>query len=197
MTAPLLILAVLSVFGGWVNVPESIRASPFGGFGLLPMSEWLEHWLEPVTHVAHEIRLEHVGEYAATSPLGGGHVLWAAVATGIALATVLLTARTVSRSEVRPAAESPPVTGVLRTLLHNKWYVDELYDRAIVRPLLGASRFAWRWIDQLLIDGTVNAVGAFTKGFGWFGSLFQSGQVTTYALVLTMGALAVLGALIF
>jgi NADH-quinone oxidoreductase subunit L len=75
--------------------------------------------------------------------------------------------------------------------------VDELYDRAIVRPLLGASRFAWRWIDQLLIDGTVNAVGAFTKGFGWFGSLFQSGQVTTYALVLTMGALAVLGALIF
>ncbi|MEX0935685.1 MAG: NADH-quinone oxidoreductase subunit L [Gemmatimonadota bacterium] len=196
MTVPLSILAVLSIFGGWINVPESLRESIFGGFGLLPMSEWLHHWLEPVTLAATDIRYDQVGAYAEAAPLGGGHVVWGAVATGFALGAVILTARAVSSRTIHPATESTDPTGI-RGLLLNKWYVDELYDRIFVRPLLGSSRFAWRWIDRVLIDGTVNAVGALTKGVGWFGSLFQTGQVTTYAFILTAGALAVLGALLF
>ncbi|MEX1259116.1 MAG: NADH-quinone oxidoreductase subunit L [Gemmatimonadota bacterium] len=195
MTVPLVILAVLSVFGGWINVPESVHQSVFGGFGLLPMSEWLHHWLEPVTEAATRIREAHLGTYASAAPLGGGHVTWGAITTGIALAVVLLTARSVSRAEVRPAVSSVPPTGFAK-VLHDKWYVDEFYDRAIVRPVLSVSRFAWRWIDAFLIDGVVNAVGRVTRAFGWIGSLFQTGQVTTYAFVLTLGALAILGVLI-
>ena len=74
--------------------------------------------------------------------------------------------------------------------------MDEAYDRIVVRPVVAASRFAWRWIDQFVIDGTVNGVGALVRGFGWFGSLFQTGQVTTYAVILALGALTILGALI-
>jgi NADH-quinone oxidoreductase subunit L len=197
MAVPLGILAVLSVVGGWVNVPGSIRESFFGGFGLLPMSDWLDRWLEPVTGAAMAIRVENLGAYASTAPVGGGHVVWGAVATGLALAVVILGARVVGGQEIRPAPESVAPESGLRKLLYNKWYVDEIYDRFIVQPVLGLSRACWRWVDQVIIDGTVNAVGAVSRGLGWFGSLFQTGQLNTYAFVLTLGALAVLGVLIF
>ena len=195
MTVPLVVLAALSVFGGWINVPESLQASVFGGFGLLPMSEWLHHFLEPVTLHADEVRLATLGPYAEAAPIGGGHVAWGAVATGAALVVMILTYRSLAGRIVVPATESMPITGI-RGLLYNKWYVDELYDRLFVRPVVNGSRFLWRWVDQLLIDGTVNATGAVTRGIGWIGSLFQTGQVTTYAFVLTVAALAVLGTLL-
>jgi NADH-quinone oxidoreductase subunit L len=161
------------------------------------MSEWLHHWLEPITHSADEIRFAQIGEFAHASPVGGGHVLWGAITTGAALVVVILTASFVSGQKTLPATESPEPAAGLPRLLYNKWYVDELYDRIIVRPLLGTSRFLWRWVDHFLIDGVVNLTGALSKGVGWFGSLFQTGQVSTYAFVLTLGALAVLGVLIF
>ena len=197
MTVPLSVLAILSVFGGWINVPEAVHESIFGGFGLLPMSEWLHHWLEPVTQSADAIRLSGLGPYAESSPLGGGHVVWGAIATGLAVTMVVLSARAVSRQEILPAVQSSPPAAGWRKILYDKWYVDELYDRIVVRPLIAASRFAWRWIDQGLIDGTVNAVGSVVRATGWIGSLFQTGQVSTYATVLTLGALTILVALVF
>ncbi len=197
MTIPLGILAVLSVVGGWINVPRSVRESFFGGFGFLPMSDWLDRWLEPVTGTAQAIRLEEVGAYASTAPVGGGHVLWGAIATGLALTVVILAARAFGQAGIRPAVESTDPESGIRKVLHDKWYVDELYDRFIVQPIIGVSRFCWRWIDQVLIDGTVNAVGNVSRGVGWFGSLFQTGQLNTYAFILTLGALAVLGVLLF
>ncbi|MEX2527453.1 MAG: NADH-quinone oxidoreductase subunit L [Gemmatimonadota bacterium] len=196
MTIPLCVLAVLSVFGGWINVPEKVSASFFGGFGLLPMSEWLHHWLEPVTASADAIRLEHMGAFAEAAPAGGGHVLWGAIATLVALSVVVLTALRLSRQEIRNAVEDGEPTTGLGKLLYNKWYVDEFYDRVVVQPLLRTSRGLWRWVDAFLIDGTVNSVGAITRGFGWMGSLFQTGQVNTYAFLFTLGVLAILGVVI-
>jgi NADH-quinone oxidoreductase subunit L len=196
MTIPLGALAVLSVFGGWVNVPGSVRESFFGGFGLLPMSDWLDRWLEPLTGPAEAIRLEQMGAYASASPVGGGHVTWGIIATVMAVTVVLIAARAFSRKEIRTAVEEGEPTSGIPRLLYNKWYVDELYDRILVRPLLAVSRGSWRVIDQVLIDGTVNAVGNVSRGLGWFGSLFQTGQLNTYAFILALGALAVLGVLI-
>ncbi len=196
MTIPLGVLAVLSIFGGWINVPGSVRNSFFGGFGLLPMSDWLDRWLAPITAPAEAIRLEQMGAYASTAPVGGGHVTWGIIATVVALAVVLLTARAFSRREIPTALEEGAPTSGLPRLLYNKWYVDEFYDRVLVQPLLAVSRGCWRVVDRVVIDGTVNAVGGLSRGFGWFGSLFQTGQVNTYAFILALGALAVLGALI-
>jgi len=197
MTLPLGVLAVLSIFGGWINVPSSVRSSFFGGFGLLPMSDWLDRWLEPVLHSADAIRVEQMGAYAYASPIGGGHVTWGVIATVLAVSVVLLTARAFSRKTIVTAdLEGAPTSG-LPKLLYNKWYIDEIYDRILVQPLLSVSRLCWRIVDRTIIDGTVNAIGSLSRGLGWMGSLFQTGQVNTYAFILALGALAVLGALIF
>jgi NADH-quinone oxidoreductase subunit L len=192
MTIPLIVLAVLSVLGGWINVPEALSSSWVGGFGALPMSEWLHHWLEPITAMATEIRAEHVGELAEAGPFGGGELMWATTSTLLALVVVGIAFMFVGGWKVVPATEDAELTGFKRVLYH-KWYVDELYDRIVVRPLLGMSRFAWKVLDAGLIDGIVNGVGNLAKAFGWFGSLFQTGAVNTYAFILAIGVIAILG----
>ena len=51
--------------------------------------------------------------------------------------------------------------------------------------------------DAGIIDGFVNAVGYLARGFGWFGSLFQTGALNTYAFILSLGVLIILGSVIF
>jgi NADH-quinone oxidoreductase subunit L len=196
MWVPLALLAVLSVFGGWVNVPEALRTSVLGFGGALPMSEWLHGWLEPVTAQAHEVQLEHLGEVAHAAPIGGGEVAWAIISTLAALAVVAAAFRVVGARKVVPARDAPEPTGFANVLYHKYW-VDEAYDRVIVQPVLRASRFCWRVIDATIIDGTVNAVGWVAKGFGWGVSMFQTGNVSTYAFVLTLGVLVILGVSVF
>jgi len=196
MWVPLAVLAVLSVFGGWINVPEAIRTSFLGFGGALPMSEWLHHWLEPITAQAHEIQLEHLGEAAHAAPFGGGEVAWAAISTLAALAVVVAAVQVLGRREVLKPAEDPAPTGFGKVLA-NKYYVDEVYDRVVVQPIVKASRFCWKVIDATVIDGTVNLVGLMAKGFGWGVTMFQSGSVNTYAFILTVGVLIILGVSVF
>ncbi|HEX9886479.1 MAG TPA: NADH-quinone oxidoreductase subunit L, partial [Longimicrobiales bacterium] len=196
MTVPLMALAALSAFGGWINVPEDIRQSFLGLFGALPMSEWLHHWLEPLTATAHRIQVEHVGEVAHSAPFGGGEVLWAVVSTLAAAAVVVLTINVVRGWTVVPATEDAEPTG-FRRILYHKWYVDELYDAIIIRPVLSTSRFAWRVVDNGIIDGLVNGGGNLARAAGWFGSLFQTGTLNTYAFFLTLGVLVILGVVAF
>jgi len=196
MWVPLAVLAVLAVFGGWVNVPEAISGSFLGFGGALPMSEWLHHWLEPVTATAHELQLEHLGEMSETAPFGGGEVLWAVLSTVAALGVVLAAVQLVGRQTVRLPAEDAAPTGFGKVLA-NKYYVDELYDRIVVQPILAVSRFCWKVIDATIIDGVVNLVGLLAKGFGWGITMFQTGSVNTYAFILTVGVLIILGVAAF
>jgi len=197
MTVPLAALAILSVFGGWINVPDRIRESFLGGGGTLPMSGWLHHWLEPVTAAAHEIQLSHVGPVAEQAPFGGGEVLWGAISTLLALGVVVIAVMVVKGWKLVPATEAGEPESGLRKILYHKWYVDELYDRVVVRPLVRASRICWKVIDSAVIDGLVNATGYLARGVGWFGSLFQTGTVNTYAFILTLGVLVILGVVAF
>jgi NADH-quinone oxidoreductase subunit L len=197
MWLPLAVLAVLSVFGGWINVPEAIRTSFLGGGGILPMTEWLHHWLEPLTAQAHHIQEEHLGELAHAAPFGGGEVIWAVISTVAAAVVVGFAIRFVGGQKVVPVAEdTTELTGVSK-VLYNKYYVDEFYDRVVVKPIVQASRFCWKVIDSLIIDGVVNAVGWIAKAFGWGISMFQTGTVNTYAFILTVGVLVILGASLF
>ncbi len=198
MTIPLIVLAVLSVFGGWINVPEAISGSVLGLFGALPMTEWLHHWLEPITHDAAAIQTAALGEASYSAPLlGGGEFVWALLSTLAAAVVVAVAVRQLAPRKVPAAAEDGiPPTG-LRGVLYNKWYFDEFFDRTIVQPILAASRWCWRFVDTVIIDGFVNSVASFTRLAGWFASLFQTGQTNTYALVLTVGVLLVLGAAVF
>ncbi len=196
MTVPLLILAFLTVAGGWINVPDALQGSFMGLFGFLP-GEWLHHWLEPVTAAAKEIQVSGFGEPAHIAPLGGGEFFWALVSTAAALAVVLAATAVLRRRAYVSADKDAGPRGRLALALYNKWYFDEFYDRCIVRPLLAGSRWCWKVIDTVIIDGIVNFAGNFTRLAGWITSFFQTGQVNTYAFVFTLGVLFVLGATVF
>ena len=191
MWIPLGILGALSVFGGWINVTTDLRESVLGGFGALPMGEWLHHWLEPVTEAAHRVQEAHLGELAHAAPLGGGEVAWGLISTVAALAVVLVTARLLGRKKIPSAVDDAEPTGLSR-ILFNKGYVDEFYHRWVVDPVLATSRVLWRIVDNRIIDGAVNLVGNGARATGWLGSLLQTGQVNTYAFFLTLGVLVIL-----
>ncbi|WP_420441104.1 NADH-quinone oxidoreductase subunit L [Candidatus Palauibacter sp.] len=186
MWVPLAVLAVLSVVGGWANIPEALP--------LLPAVEWLHHWLEPVFEPAIAVKEAHgfVAEHHA--PVGGGEALWAGISAAVAIAAVTATVRVLSPKPVPTEAEAVAPTGFAR-VLHDKWYVDELYDRAIVRPSLALWRACWRIVDAGLIDGAVNGAGRAARLLGWAGGQLQTGRVTTYLVAFMLGALLVLGVL--
>ena len=133
---------------------------------------------------------------AETAPFGGGEVLWAVLSTVAALGVVLAAVQLVGRQTVRLPADDAAPTGFGKVLA-NKYYVDELYDRIVVQPILALSRFCWKVIDATIIDGVVNLVGLLAKGFGWGITMFQSGSVNTYAFILTIGVLIILGVAAF
>ena len=117
--------------------------------------------------------------------------MWGLISTSAALIIVFGTVRLFGKREVTVAAEDVQPQGFSR-VLYNKWYVDEFYHRWVVDPILTTSRFLWRVVDATLIDGAVNLVGNATRLAGWVGSLFQTGQVNTYAFFLTVGVLIIL-----
>jgi NADH-quinone oxidoreductase subunit L len=78
-------------------------------------------------------------------------------------------------------------------LLANKYWIDELYDAAVVRPYNALSRFAWRVVDDGLIDGLlVGGTGALVQWQSRVASRWESGNVATYLTVFFGGAIAIL-----
>jgi len=187
MAIPLAILGVLSLVGGWIQIPEGLP---------LPHVAALEGWLEPAFEPAHEILAAHGGVAASASPLGGGELTWGLVSTVAALAVVVWIFRVVVRRRYVRADEAPEPTGLAR-LLYRKFYVDELYDRVIVRPLMALWRGCWKIVDDGLIDGTVNGLASGARAVGWVGSQFQSGRLGAYILLFMVGVLVILGTLAF
>jgi len=179
MTGPLVVLGVLTVLGGALNAPEL-----FGG------NAFLEHWLEPVTSLAHRLQPAVEVPHATEWALVAGAVLVAAL--GIVGAFRLL-----KPEALVPARLAPPETGLAR-LLWKKWYVDELYDAVIVRPVVWLSReVLWKIVDARLVDGLlVNGTAAASRALGWLGSRLQTGEVGVYVVLFVIGVLAVVGAVV-
>jgi NADH-quinone oxidoreductase subunit L len=183
MTVPLMVLAVLSVFGGWLNLPELVPLGPVGA---------LHHWLEPVvgagtTALSGEGEISHGTEWALIG------VAVAIAVIGIAVAFVRL--KPTALVAKRDAREEEGIERVLA----NKYYVDEIYDATIIKPTYVVSKnVLWRGIDAGLIDGLlVNGSAQLARLIGRAGSMLQSGQVATYAWVLLLGVVALLGAFTF
>ncbi|MBA3613333.1 MAG: NADH-quinone oxidoreductase subunit L [Nitrospirales bacterium] len=79
----------------------------------------------------------------------------------------------------------------------NKWFVDEVYDRTVVMPTLNLADRLWKRVDIAVIDGAVNGVARAVAWGGWVTRRLQSGQAQNYALAMTVGAVVILGAMIF
>ena len=184
MTGPLLVLGVLAAFGGWLNVPELLSAiGPVGK---------LEHWLEPVVGAAAlRTTLGAAPEVSHSTELALVGTAIAIAVAGIAFAVIRLKPTALVPKKDYPAAE-----GIDR-VLENKYFVDEGYDATFVQPTLGVSRTVlWKGLDAGIIDGLlVNGSALFAKAVGWIGSQLQTGQVGTYAWVLLIGVITLLGAI--
>ncbi len=161
MTIPLIILAVLSAIAGFVNIPAL-----FGG------SESLTHFLSPVIQQTHQTTLSHTTEYML---MGGAVVL---------ILAVILWAY-IKFKNYEPKEE----TSAFGKTLENKWYVDELYNSILVKPLQAIAAFFNTIVEKKGIDGVVNGVGKAVN----YGSrqirLLQSGQIGNYVLLMVLGIL--------
>jgi NADH-quinone oxidoreductase subunit L len=179
MTGPLVVLGVLSAIGGLLNLPPFL-----GGGGAL------EHWIEPVTAPA-------AGFFRLEMPHGRTELFLVGAAVLIGALGLVAGWRATLRRPILPAAEAPADTGLAR-VLYRKYFVDELYDALIVRPVVWLSRFVlWRGVDQGVVDGAaVNGAARLSRGLGWLGSRLQTGQVGVYVVLFLVGALWVLHAVV-
>jgi NADH-quinone oxidoreductase subunit L len=154
----------------WAPLVALAGLSLGGGFINVP------RWLEPM----FPIREEPVDRLIAYLPFAAGFA-------GIALAWLLYVARPqLAESLARNA-------GFLYRLVYNKYFVDEMYDAAVVRPVMEGSRAVlWRGMDVGIIDGAVNGVGARARGVGSILKLLQSGYIRSYAAWVVFGSIIVL-----
>jgi NADH-quinone oxidoreductase subunit L len=177
MTAPLVVLGLLTVLGGALSIP-----SQFGG------GARLEHWLAPVTDAART----PVAEASSATE-------WALVVAAVVVAALGMVGafRLLKPQALVPARLAPPERGLGR-LLWKKWYVDELYDAIVVRPVMWLSReVLWKVVDMRLVDGLlVNGTAAASRALGWVGSRLQTGEVSVYVVLFVVGVLAVVGAVV-
>ena len=213
MTVPLIVLAVLSTIGGFIGVPYAL-GSIFSEHSV----NYIEHTLEPVvsqvpaagshaegTHTADEI------QWLSPKPqqLDGApaiHALESPDAAGIehahspeeiraermlALVSVLIAAVGIGLGwlifQKRPLLQMPRI-------LENKYYVDEIYDATIIKPvLIGSREGLWKLFDVGVIDGFLHALGeAVTEG-GRLVRHLQGGFVRSYAAIILIGALVLIG----
>jgi len=186
MTGPLVILGILTVIGGWLNLPKVVTDIVGVGPG-----ELLAHFLDPVVGSATARITAGATEIPATTEeaLIGAAVVIAVV--GIIFAVARLKPANVPR-----ARDAIPETGFEGVVAH-KYYVDEALDRTVVEPTYVVSRsFLWRFVDNGVIDGLfVNGSAALARTFGWIGSRLQTGNTGIYAWSLVVGVLLLLGAI--
>jgi NADH-quinone oxidoreductase subunit L len=169
MTVPLVILAVLAAGAGVWGLP--------GEHGTA-----LSRFLAPVL----------AGDHAAGASHHGPSWALMAVSVVASLAGLASAWQLYIRGRVDVAKIGTPQNGIHRLLL-NKYYVDELYDRAIVRPLLALSRWCAEAFDARVIDGAVNGLAAVIARAAGGLRRYQTGFVMNYALSMLMGVVALLG----
>jgi NADH-quinone oxidoreductase subunit L len=181
MLGPLVVLAILSVIGGWFALPAFFQRP-----------DYFATFLAPVFGGAHEA-VNATAE--ATTPnleliLAGVAV----VAALIGLAVAYWLYRKSSEKAESLAKSMKPAY----TLLLNKYYVDELYAFLFVRPLLWLSTNAfWKAADVAGIDGTVNGIAHGTTAIGDGVRHSQSGNTRSYAVWVVVGAIVVLAVIFF
>jgi NADH-quinone oxidoreductase subunit L len=178
MTLPLIVLAILSLVGGWVGIPEAL-----GGHNEFA------HFLAPVFNAGLDIDpnpqhffMERVDAIVSLLvALSGAFIAWYfyCYKPGTAAALAAKYRR-------------------LYSLIDHKYWVDEIYGRFIVTPILVVSRLILNGlIDGGIIQGIASGLAASTRGGGWLVRRIQSGNIRSYAGWLAAGAAVVIAIVLF
>ncbi|MBC7399613.1 MAG: NADH-quinone oxidoreductase subunit L [Mucilaginibacter sp.] len=173
MTIPLIVLAILSAIGGMIGVPAVM-----GGH------HELGAYLAPVFEESRKILGEHELSHATE---------WALMATSVAgaLAAMIYAYFKYVKGAHVPV-EDTQERGVLANLSYNKFYVDEIYDFLIRKPLDALSVFFYNVVDRLGIDGLVNGIGKSAVESSKGLRLLQTGNVGFYIFMMVAGIVAIL-----
>ena len=163
MTIPLILLAILSVVGGFIGIPEA----------LIKGGDKITEFLSPVIPLKTGEAVSHSVEYGLM-----------ALSTVLVLIAILFAGFKFRNYQRREA------TG-LGKVLENKWYVDELYDAIIVKPLRWLGGFLNGVVEKNVIDGFVNGVGRAVNYSSRQLRLLQSGQVGNYVLLMVLSMLVI------
>jgi NADH-quinone oxidoreductase subunit L len=193
LTLPLVVLAALSTAGGFLNVEKAVfdhvpGIGPLFNRLAIGGDAALHHWLHPVLAGSEDVVRQNV---QLAEPHHAAWPIFLAIAIGLgglALAWAVVSKR---NAQVGTADVEPAYRGGLQKALYNKWYVDEFYDRTVVKPVNFLSRLQWG-IDRG-IDGLVDTFGRVAQALGLWMGRAQTGHVNTYAFVLVVGVLVVLG----
>jgi NADH-quinone oxidoreductase subunit L len=186
MTLPLAVLAVLAIAGGWLGIPHVLG-------GALHLPNVLDHYFEGFFAT---VPVPVPGGEAAHETAGLELTLMAVVS--IAALIAMGTAYRLFSAKLETAAALGKAFGPLRALLAGKYFIDELYDWIVVKPIYWVSRsFLWRFVDTWIIDGAVNLVGYSTRWLGGALRLTQNGIIESYALGILAGAVAIVWFLVF
>jgi NADH-quinone oxidoreductase subunit L len=174
MTLPLIVLAVLSFAGGWVGLPQ----------GFL-WGDAFERFLAPV------MAPPTVGAYAIPIGHGAPAFLLSAVTTGVSIIGIILAWLFYLKMPGLHLLVAEHVR-FLYALLVRKYYIDELYNLLISRPLFWASvNIFHRGVDAMIIDGIVDGTGISMEGSGEGLRQSESGNLQHYAFFYLAGAIAI------
>lgn len=178
MALVLVILAVGSVLAGYVGVPHAL-----GGHD--PLGAWLAPSFQPPGAEGPEAAADPEAAVLELSLMG--------VSSAVAIGGILLASFIWLRRRELAAALARRFVGVY-TLLLNKYYVDELYDAAVVRPIqVGSEQGLWRGFDVAVVDGAVNGAGAIVAEGSSLLRRLQTGSVRAYAGSMFIGVIVILG----
>lgn len=164
MTYPLIVLAILSVVGGFVGVPEILHGS---------------HQLKAFLSTSITTEKAHAISHSTEWMLMG-------ISVTIATLAILFSINKFSKNP-----ELGEAKGLGKTL-SNKWYIDELYDKVIVNPLLAIANFCKNIIEKLGIDGFVNGTGKFVLYSSRQIRLLQNGIISNYILFMVLAFVIVI-----
>lgn len=158
MTIPLIVLAIMSVIGGYVGLPAVISEH----------HTFNTYLASVVTNFGHH-HLEHSTEWMLMG-----------LSTGLVIIMIIVAYNATKKPNFKENSG-------LAKVLENKWYVDELYDTIIVRPLLALSSAFDSFVEKMGIDGVVNGVGKTVRWGSDRVRLLQTGQVGFYIFMMVIG----------
>ena len=172
MTVPLMILAFLSIVGGYIGLPKVF----VGEHGNL-----FESWLEPVYEPAMN-KLAHYGSHSHFE-----EILLMVVSVALALSAIYFAIHVYNKKPQIAENVSAKFKGFYNLLL-NKYFVDEAYEAAVVQPIQkGSEKLLWKFADVTLIDGAVNGLASLIGKFSGVIRKIQTGATHAYAVIMMTG----------
>jgi NADH-quinone oxidoreductase subunit L len=171
MVIPLQVLAVLSAIAGLMGIPHR---------------SWLEHWLEPVIPL-------HDHAEALVNP----NMEWVLMAVSVVGAVVGIGFALKTYQDLKRVQENAKSLKLPHQALENKWYIDEIYDALLVRPIQKLSEILWKGFDVAVIDRIVLAFGLISQRVGSTVRLMQTGSIQIYAVMLLIGLVVTAGYLVY